>query len=79
MKIEYFPEADSLYIRFNSGPADDSDTADEDVVVDRRKGKIIGLEILGISRHADVKQFESDITYSSPEVRDEMRKAAVVR
>lgn len=76
MKIEYFPEADSLYIRLNEGPADDSDTADEDVVVDKRKGKIIGLEILDASRHADVKQFEPYITYSSPE---ERRKAVAVR
>jgi|HubBroStandDraft_5_1064220.scaffolds.fasta_scaffold169531_2 uncharacterized protein YuzE len=79
MKIEYYPEADFLYIRLNEGPADDSDTADEDVVVDKREGRIIGLEILEVSRHADVKQFEPYITYSSTEVRDEMRKAAAVR
>jgi uncharacterized protein YuzE len=79
MKIEYYPEADSLYISLNEGPADDSDTADEDVVVDKREGKIIGLEIVDVSRHADVKQFERYTTYSSPEVMEEIRKAAAVR
>jgi uncharacterized protein YuzE len=79
MKIEYFPEADTLYIRLNEGPADDSDTAHEDVVVDKREGRIIGLEILDVSRHADVKQLEPYVTYTSPEAREDVRRAAAAR
>jgi uncharacterized protein YuzE len=73
MKIEYFPEADSLYLRLNEGPADD------DVVVDTRGSKIIGIEIVDVSRHADVQQFEPYLTYSSREVMEKFERAAAAR
>jgi uncharacterized protein YuzE len=48
-QIKYDPEADAMYICLGRGKYKISEELDEGIVVDRdRKGKILGIEILGV-------------------------------
>ncbi len=51
MRFHYDKSADALYIRFDESPYAESDEVGEDVIFDYdKKGRIVGIEILGASR-----------------------------
>ena len=57
MKIRYSKEADALYIRFNEREIDSSDEIAEGVIVDfDSEGEIVAIEILDVSRRADISK-----------------------
>ena len=46
MKIEYFPETDSLYIELNDRPGTDTREIEEGIILDLDdKGRVVGLDI----------------------------------
>ena len=54
MKIEYDPRADAMYIRLAAGEVVDSDEVRPGVVLDfDAQGRVLGIEMLGVSRQAD--------------------------
>ncbi len=57
MKIRYSKETDALYIRLNEREIDSSDEIAEGVIVDfDSKGEIVAIEILNVSKHADISK-----------------------
>ena len=51
MKLNYNKSGDALYIRFDKKPYAESDEVEPGVILDYdKKGKIIGIEILGVSK-----------------------------
>jgi uncharacterized protein YuzE len=51
MKIEYDPQADSMYIRLGTGRVTDSDEVRPGVVLDfDEEGRVVGIEMLGASK-----------------------------
>ena len=57
MKIRYSKVADALYIRFNEREIDGSDEIAEGVIVDfDSEGEIVAIEILDVSRRADISK-----------------------
>jgi uncharacterized protein YuzE len=60
MKLEYFPETDTLYISLLDEPSVDSDEVAEDVVVDYAEdGRPIGIEIEHASTKVDLTKLEA--------------------
>ncbi len=56
--VSYDRDQDVLYISFgNVQEADDSELTDNDVVVRYRKGRIIGVTVLGFSKRHPAKKF----------------------
>lgn len=60
MKLNYFPDTDSLYIELQSGPGADSQEIAEGMVLDfDASGNVIGLDIYsGASQKVDLKALE---------------------
>jgi uncharacterized protein YuzE len=59
MKIQYFPETDTLSIRLNSNPSTESEEIAPDVVIDfDADGAVVGLEIDLASSKVDLKQLD---------------------
>ncbi|WP_416667326.1 DUF2283 domain-containing protein [Egbenema bharatensis] len=59
MKIQYFPETDTLSIRLNRNPSTESEEIAPDVVIDfDADGAVVGLEIDLASSKVDMKQLE---------------------
>lgn len=59
MKIRYFPDTDTLSIRFNDRPSTESEEVAPDVVVDfDADGGVVGLEIDLASSKVDLKALE---------------------
>lgn len=59
MKIQYFPETDTLSIRLNSKPCIESEEIAPDVVVDfDEAGGVVGLEIDLASSKVDLKNLD---------------------
>ncbi|MDQ3605027.1 MAG: DUF2283 domain-containing protein [Gemmatimonadota bacterium] len=55
MRLEYFPETDTLYIHLRDGPGADAKEVAPDVVVDLdAEGQAIGIEIEHASTRTDV-------------------------
>jgi len=51
MKLSYDPEADSLWIRWNTVPIDESDEIVPGVVLDYdEQGEVVGIEVLNASK-----------------------------
>ncbi len=44
-RIRYDPDHDILYILFEEGPVDDTVEAGEDVFVEMRGGRVVGIEV----------------------------------
>ena len=54
MKLSYAQETDSLTIILHEGEFSESDELREGVIVDfDREGRVVAIEILNASRHAD--------------------------
>ena len=59
MRIEYFPETDSLYIDLAERPSADSREIGEGIVLDvDAEGKPVGLDIDQASKHLDLRQLD---------------------
>ena len=66
MKITYDPHADAMSIKFQAGKYDISKEIAEGIIIDLTKGgKIISIEILGVSKRMPLKNME-DITIGMP-------------
>lgn len=56
MKIEYFPETDTLYIDLADRPGVDTREIEEGIVLDvDENGRAVGLDIDQASRHLNLK------------------------
>lgn len=61
MKIEYFPETDSLYIELADRPGADTREIEEGIVLDiDENGKAVGLDIDQASKHIDLARLDVD-------------------
>jgi uncharacterized protein YuzE len=61
MKLNYYPETDSLYIDLSEKKSVDSKEIAEGVVVDfDESGLIVGIDIDRASKIVDLKKLESD-------------------
>ncbi|MGI8966506.1 MAG: DUF2283 domain-containing protein [Limisphaerales bacterium] len=57
MKLNYYPETDSLYIDFSSHPSAESREVSEGVVLDYdEKGNIVGIDIDHASKKLDLPE-----------------------
>lgn len=57
MRIEYYPETDSLYIDLADRPAADSREIEEGIVLDvDEHGRAVGLDIDQASKHMSLKK-----------------------
>jgi uncharacterized protein YuzE len=57
MKIEYFPETDSLYIELADRPGSDTREIEEGIIIDiDEQGRPVGLDIDQASKHIDLKR-----------------------
>lgn len=55
MRIEYYPETDSLYIDLSEKPSVDSQEIAEGIVLDfDEKGNIVGIDIDNASKKVDI-------------------------
>ncbi|MDI6591354.1 MAG: DUF2283 domain-containing protein [Patescibacteria group bacterium] len=62
MRFHYDKEADALYIRFNENPYQKSEEVQEGIIFDYdKKGKMIGIEILDVSRRFP-RQFKLELS-----------------
>ena len=60
MKLQYYPETDSLYIDLNSRPSADSREIADGVVIDfDAEGNIVGIDIDRASEKLDLKTLEA--------------------
>ena len=54
MKVQYDPAADAMYIRLSDGIVADSDEVRDGVVLDYdASGRVLGIEVLGVSARTD--------------------------
>ncbi|MBC8324164.1 MAG: DUF2283 domain-containing protein [Verrucomicrobia subdivision 3 bacterium] len=61
MKIEYFPDTDSLYIELADRPGADTREIVEGIVLDiDENGKAVGLDIDQASKHLDLAKLDVD-------------------
>jgi uncharacterized protein YuzE len=57
MKLNYYPETDSLYIDFSSKPSKESQEISEGIVIDYDEdGHISGIDIDNASHKIDLKE-----------------------
>jgi len=57
MKLNYYPETDSLYIDFSSRPGVESREVSEGVVIDYdQDGNIVGIDIDNAMKKLDLKE-----------------------
>ena len=57
MKLNYYPETDSLYIDMSDKPSVDSKVISDGVVLDYDKdGNLVGIDLDNASRIVDLKQ-----------------------
>ncbi len=58
MKIDYFPDTDTLYIELRQGPGADAQEVADDIVFDfNEAGEVIGIEIEHASQRMDLRDF----------------------
>ncbi len=61
MKLQYYPETDSLYVEFKSGPSSDTRVVAEGLNVDLDSdGMIVGFDIDNASQHLDLTTLETE-------------------
>jgi uncharacterized protein YuzE len=58
MKLNYYPETDSLYIDMSEKPSTESKVISDGVVLDYDKdGNLVGIDLDNASRIVDLKEF----------------------
>ena len=61
MKLQYFPDTDSLYVEFKSGPGSDTRVVAEGLNVDLDSdGKVVGFDIDHASQVLDLATLETE-------------------
>ncbi len=61
MKLHYYPETDSLYIEFRSGPGTDTREISDGLNVDLdADGGVVGFDIDQASRRLDLSTLETE-------------------
>ncbi len=59
MKIEYFPDTDSLYIELADRPGADVREVEEGLVLDiDENGRVVGLDIDQASKHINLEKLD---------------------
>jgi uncharacterized protein YuzE len=59
MRLEYFPDTDTLYIELRKSPGADAQEVAEDIVLDfNAAGEVIGIEIEHASQRMDLRDFQ---------------------
>ena len=59
MRLEYYPETDTLYIELQEGPGTDAQEVAPNIVLDfNAAGEVIGIEIEHASERTDLKNFQ---------------------
>ncbi|MFH1739296.1 MAG: DUF2283 domain-containing protein [bacterium] len=57
MRIEYFPDTDSLYIELANRPGSDTREIEEGIILDvDDQGRAVGLDIDQASKHLDLNR-----------------------
>jgi len=58
MRLEYFPDTDTLYIQLRDVPGADAQEVAEDIVLDfSESGEVVGIEIEHASQRMDLRDF----------------------
>ncbi len=66
MKITYDPKADALYIQFQTGKSRTTRKVEDGILVDLdEKGRLFGIEIIGVSDRVSLKNLE-EISFNLP-------------
>lgn len=61
MKLHYYPETDSLYIEFRTGPGSETREVSDGLNVDLdAEGGVLGLDIDNASRRLDLSTLETE-------------------
>ncbi len=61
MKLHYYPETDSLYVEFKSGPGAETLEVTDGLNVDLDdKGEVVGFDIDHASRRLDLSTLETE-------------------
>jgi len=64
LKLNYYPDTDSLYIDFSSKPSAESQEVSEGVVLDYdSEGNLVGIDIDNASRKLDLQEL---VTHEIP-------------
>lgn len=59
MRLDYFPDTDTLYIELKGVPGVDAQEVAEDIVFDlNAAGEVIGIEIEHASQHMELSSFQ---------------------
>jgi uncharacterized protein YuzE len=59
MRLEYFPDTDTLYIQLRDVPGADAHEVAEDIVLDfGESGEVVGIEIEHASQRMDLSDFQ---------------------
>jgi uncharacterized protein YuzE len=59
MRLDYFPDTDTLYIQLKGVPGVDAQEVSEDIVFDlNAAGEVIGIEIEHASQHMELNSFQ---------------------
>jgi len=65
MKITYDKDADAMYIEFDSGEFAKNKKIDDETIIDLdKKGNILGIEILNVSKRVS-KESLSDVSFKN--------------
>ena len=58
MRLDYFPDTDTLYIQLRDAPGADAQEVAEDMVLDfNEAGEVVGIEIEHASQNMDLSAF----------------------
>ena len=58
MKIQYFPDTDTVYVELNSNPIFETKDLDENTVLDMdARGNLVGITIEHAKERADITNF----------------------
>lgn len=75
MKLNYYPETDSLYIDLLDAPSVDSEEVPPGVVLDfSAQGELVGIDVQSASQHTDLTQL--DIADLPTRIRSKTTEAA---
>ena len=59
MKLNYYPQTDSLYIDLIDAPSVESEEVRPGIVLDfNAKGQLIGIDVQNASKHTDLTQLD---------------------
>ena len=61
MKLNYYPETDSLYIDLLDAPSTESEEVRPGIVLDfDTNGQLVGIDVQNASKHTDLTQLDID-------------------